>query len=140
MSQEERKEEEEYLDMIPEDDRGDVLMLKMVLKSVTEFLREAKEPIEEMLKTLSVSLDGGKIGQDVAKFYTNLIEAGVPEDMAKQMTIEYFEKRLEAANVASRLISMIGNRRGKFEFSDLGKLVEKRVKEVNDLEEEDEEE
>jgi len=140
MSQEKRKEEEEeYLNMIPEDDRGDVLMLKMVLKSVTEFLREAKEPIEEILKTLGGSLDDSKIGQDVAKFYTSLIEAGVPEDMAKQMTTEYFRKRLEAANVVSSLINMLGKRGGKFEFSDLGKLIEKSVKEVKDIEEEEEE-
>jgi len=139
MSQEKRKEEEEYLDMIPEDDRGDVLVLKMVLKSVTEFLREAKEPIEELLKTLGGSLDGNKIGQDVAKFYTSLIEAGLPEDMAKQMTTEYFKKRLEAANVVSSLINMMGKRGGKLEFGDLGKLVKERVKEVKDLVEEEEE-
>ncbi|MCE4613940.1 MAG: hypothetical protein F7B60_00185 [Desulfurococcales archaeon] len=129
MSGEKNEENEKYLNMIPEDDRGDVIMVRMILKSVTEFLKEAKEPIEELLKTLGASLDGSKIGQDVAKFYKSLIEAGIPEDMAKQMTTDYFQKRVEAANILSSLTKILGTRRGKYMLSNIEKVIEKEEEE-----------
>jgi hypothetical protein len=133
----EKKNEKNFLDMIPEEDRGDIIMLRMVLKSVTEFLKEAKEPIEDLFKVLGTSLDGGKIGQDVAKFYQSLIESGIPEDMAKQMTTEYFHKRLEAANIIGSLTNLLG--KGSFKLGELKKILGKVSEEKDEVLEEEEE-
>nr|MEB3825623.1 hypothetical protein [Desulfurococcales archaeon] len=90
MSEKEEKRGEDLISLIPESDRGDVMTLRFVLKSVTEFLRDIKEPLADLMKTLGASLDGRKIGEEVAAFYESLREANMPEDLAAKMTQEYF--------------------------------------------------
>lgn len=79
--------------------RGDVEELREVLRSVSEFIRELREPLEKLLDTLLSAMDGSKVGGDVAAFYRKLREEGVPEDLAGEMTREYFRARIQAFNI-----------------------------------------
>jgi len=82
---------------------SDVAELREVLRAISEFLKELREPIKDLLSALTSALDGGKLGEDVAKFYRSLKESGLPEEVAIEMTKQYFRERLEAANVAGLL-------------------------------------
>jgi hypothetical protein len=84
--------------------RSDVEELREVLRSVSEFVRDLEEPIERLLNTLMSALDGSKLGEEVAAFYRKLRESGVPEDMAAEMTREYFRARIEPFSLG-RLLS-----------------------------------
>jgi hypothetical protein len=74
--------------------------LKEVLGAISEFLSGLSGPLERLIDTFLRAVDGKKLGADVAAFYESLREAGMPEDLAAQMTKEYFEKRLTAFDIA----------------------------------------
>jgi len=81
-------------------DLSDVEELRQVLKAISEFLRDLREPLRDLLNAITQALDGGRLGEDVARFYRSLRESGMPEDMAAELTRQYFRERLEAANIA----------------------------------------
>ena len=134
---EEKEEIKKEIDLVPEEDKGDIIMLRLVLRSVTEFIRDLKEPLKELFKTISETLEGGKIGKDVAEFYENLKKAGVPEDMAKEMTMEYFKKRMEASSILTSLPSLLGGKLGGKEGANFAELIGK-VKKLSEEQEEEE--
>ncbi len=90
-----------------EDEKKDVEELKEVLGAITEFIASLKQPIKELLDTMAQSLNGEKLGKEVASFYKQLVDSGIPEDMAKEMTKEYFRKRLESAPNLGSLMNML---------------------------------
>ncbi|GEM_PF-712760 len=143
------------------EEERDVEELKEVLSAVTEFIASLKEPIKELLDTMAQSLNGEKLGKEVASFYKQLVESGIPEDMAKEMTKEYFRKRLESApNLGSIMNMFRGGFKGpagvmvarspkdavkqlealKKAFPEKADQIEKAIKAIKALEEEEEEE
>lgn len=143
----------------------DVAELKEILGAVSEFLASLKQPIKELLDTIAQSLSGEKLGREVASFYKQLIESGIPEDMAKEMTKEYFRKRLESAPNLGSLMNMLKPPSGgafkgptkivvarspkdaikqlealKEAFPEKAEKIEKAIKALKALEEEEEEE
>ncbi len=87
--------------------REDVEELQEVLKAVSQFISDLKEPIKDIITMLMNALDGKKLGEDVAQFYRRLIDSGVPEDMARDLTKEFFQKKLESAPKLSSLVEML---------------------------------
>ena len=78
-----------------------------ILSAVSEFIVGIKEPIKEFLDMLLSSLDGEKLGKEAAKFYKELKESGMPEEMIREMVKEFFRKKLEAAPNLGSLAKMI---------------------------------
>ncbi len=81
--------------------------VKEILKAVSEFIGSLKEPIKELLDTMMSSLDGKKLGEEVAKFYSELKESGMPEDMIEEMVRGFFRKKLEAAPNLGSLVEAL---------------------------------
>lgn len=154
-------EEPEHRTREEEEEEHDVEELKEVLGAVTEFIASLKEPIKELLDTLAQSLNGEKLGREVASFYKQLVDSGIPEDMAKEMTKEYFRKRLESApNLGSIMNMFKGGFRGptkvmisrspkeavkqlealKEAFPEKADKIEKAIRALKALEEQEEEE
>ena len=77
------------------------------MKGVVQIIREIKEGLLASMKEIANLLDGSKLGEDVGNFYRKLIEGGLPEDMARQMTEKYFETRLNAIPNISSIINAI---------------------------------
>ena len=80
-----------------------------ILSAVSEFIAGLKEPIKEFLDMLLSSLDGERLGKEVAKFYRELKESGMPEEMIREMVKEFFKRKLEAAPSLGSLAKMIGD-------------------------------
>ncbi len=80
-----------------------------ILRAVSEFIIDLKEPLKEMLDAMVNVLEGKKLGEEVAVFYKKLKEAGMPEDMVREMTKEFLEKKLETAPSVGSLISKLQN-------------------------------
>lgn len=144
----------------PQREESEAEELKEILGAVTEFIASLKEPIKELLDTLAQSLDGERLGREVASFYKQLVDSGIPEDMAKEMTKEYFKKRLESApNLGSIMNMFRGGFKGpagvtiakspkdavkqlealKKAFPEKADQIEKAIKALKALEEEEEE-
>ncbi len=92
-----------------ESEESEVEELREVLKAVSQFVSDLKEPIKEIIAMLMNALDGKKLGEEVAQFYRKLVDSGVPEDMARELTKEFFQKKLESAPKLSSLIDMLSN-------------------------------
>ncbi len=90
-----------------EEEREDVEELREVLKAVSQFVSDLKEPIKDIITMLMNALDGKKLGEDVSQFYRKLVDNGVPEDMARELTKEFFQKKLESAPKLSSLMEML---------------------------------
>ncbi len=78
--------------------------LRDVLSAIADFLREIKEPVRELIDVFLQALDGDRIGRDVAAFYKRLVEAGVPQETAEKLTMEYFRARVESVSRIPRLM------------------------------------
>jgi Arc/MetJ-type ribon-helix-helix transcriptional regulator len=118
-------------------DWEDIAELRVVLKSVTEFLDSIVDPLRRLLDVLFSTFDGSKLGKEVGTFYKNLIESGVPEDIAAQLTREYFEKRLSIADIAKLFKEALGKGFGKgipgFQRITSGNIeIKKEEEEAND--------
>ena len=74
--------------------------LKEVLDAVSEFLKNLSEPLERILDTILKAVEGGRLGAEVAAFYKKLVEAGVPSELAAEMTKEFFEKRMSLIDLS----------------------------------------
>ncbi len=89
------------------EDFRDVEELRLVLKAISDFLRDIKEPISDLLNLILGSLRGDQLGEDVANFYKKLKEAGMSEEQARELTREYFERRMIISELTGKLPSLI---------------------------------
>ncbi|BAA79254.2 hypothetical protein APE_0299.1 [Aeropyrum pernix K1] len=83
-----------------EDSRSDVEELREVLTAISEFIKNLEEPLGNILKTALSVMDGSKLGEEVAAFYRNLRDSGMPDEMVEELTREYFRMRMESLNIA----------------------------------------
>lgn len=113
MSEEKREEAREALEEASEAlEKEEVAVVKAgegrdvaeILKAVGEFLKSLEEPLMKLLQLFLDTMNGEKLGKDVAVFYAQLRDSGMPEDVAVQMTKEYFEKRTAIADL-SKLVA-----------------------------------
>ena len=81
--------------------------LREVLKTVSEFVKEIREPLKDLLNTLLESFSGDRLGREVAAFYRSIIEAGVDPSLAKTLTERFLEERLKPLSSIGNLISRI---------------------------------
>ncbi|MCE4602419.1 MAG: hypothetical protein F7B18_04470 [Desulfurococcales archaeon] len=88
--------------------RDDVEELKEVLSVVADFLDQLSSKLKMILDSVMETLDGAKIGKEVGDMYKSLKEAGVPEEVAIEMTKEFFRKKMELAPSLSSLFQSIG--------------------------------
>lgn len=93
--------------------KDDVEELRSVLSAVSDFLKELREPLEGLMKSLLGLIDGERVGGDVAAFYKKLRDAGVPEELAAEMTRKYFEQRISALNLLRKLGDLVSAGRGR---------------------------
>ncbi|MEM2406698.1 MAG: hypothetical protein QXM26_04475, partial [Sulfolobales archaeon] len=75
-SEEEKKKRVEGL--------SDVEELREVLRAISEFLAEIREPLENLIKTVTDAGSGEKLAKEVATFYKSLIESGIDQQTAKE--------------------------------------------------------
>lgn len=70
--------------------------LREVLKAVSDFLVEIKEPLGDLLKTLMESVSGEKLAKEVSTFYKSLVESGIDQQTAKEWTEKFLNERLKS--------------------------------------------
>ncbi|OYT47441.1 MAG: hypothetical protein B6U85_05255 [Desulfurococcales archaeon ex4484_42] len=90
MSKEEKREEEER-------ELSDVEEVKAIFKAISDFIASIKDPLKELVDTLMSSLDGSKLGEEVAALYKKLMDSGMPKEMVNEMVKTYFKHKLESA-------------------------------------------
>jgi len=83
----------------------EVETLREVFAAISGFLRDIREPLKDLINVLVDALNGEKLGKEVADFYNTLIKNGVPEELAKEMTKEFFNKKLESAPSVGKMLS-----------------------------------
>ncbi len=94
----------------------DIEELRMVFGAITDFVKDLKEPLQDLLKTMAEALSGEQLGREVAAFYNELIKSGVPEEMAREMTREFFQRKLEAAPSIGKLLESFSGFKGPSVF------------------------
>lgn len=112
----------------------DVKELEAVFDAITKFIKDIQQPLRELFETLLSPIRGDIFGKELASFYNNLREGGVPEEMAQKMTMEYFEKRIRILDTLGSLGGLLSRLQGS---QGLMKEYVKRMKGAVD-EEEDE--
>ncbi|MEM0048491.1 MAG: hypothetical protein QXF10_09300 [Ignisphaera sp.] len=89
------------------DKHEDIEEVREVLKAVSEFVKEIREPLKDLLNTLLESFSGDRLGREVAAFYKSIVEAGVDPSLAKTLTERFLEERLKPLSSIGNLISGI---------------------------------
>jgi hypothetical protein len=107
----EEKDREEHVDEeeegVSEEEEKDIEDLNRVLSIVADFLNQLKDMVKEFIDMFASSLDGSKLGREVAGMYKSLVEAGMPPDKAMEFTEKFFNAKLEAAPKMSKLIEQL---------------------------------
>jgi len=88
----------------------DVEELREVLKAISEFLKEVKEPLGDLLKMLTESVSGEKLGKEVSMFYKSLVESGVDQQTAKEWTERFLDEKLKSLPSMSFLKDLLSER------------------------------
>jgi len=88
----------------------DVEELREVLKAVSEFLKEVREPLGDLVKMLTESVSGEKLGKEVSMFYKSLIESGVDQQTAKEWTEKFLSEKLKSLPSMSFLKDLLSER------------------------------
>lgn len=101
MNQEEKHEIKVHVDK----EKEDVEELREVLKAVGDFLHDLVPMVKELIETFTSGLRGDVLGEEVAKFYKSLIEAGIREEVATKYTEEFLTKKMEILNVVTEIVS-----------------------------------
>jgi hypothetical protein len=83
----------------PRERREDLERIKTILNSLTEFIKNLEAPMKGIVTTIIEAMNGKRLGEEVAAFYKALVDNGVPPEDAKEMTREFFRRRLEATNI-----------------------------------------
>ena len=82
--------------------RAETRAAQALVQLVLDRLEEAATRLlEESVKLLS----GERLAREVAAFYRGLLEAGVPEDLARRLTERYLEKLLSMASPVSEILA-----------------------------------
>jgi len=90
-------------------EKGEAEELREVLRAVSDFLKDLKEPIEKLVRMFLELLRGDAVGEDVASFYRRLKESGMPEEVAVEMTRRYFEERVSTLNLVKKLGELVSS-------------------------------
>lgn len=85
----------------------DIETLSKLLSVVADFLNQLKGMVKEFIETFASSLDGSKLGREVAGMYKSLVEAGMPPEKAMEFTEKFLNAKLEAAPKMSKLIEQL---------------------------------
>ncbi len=86
---------------------SDARELYEIFTAISEFIRQIKEPIKEVISTILEAYDGAKIGKDIGELYRNLVESGVPKELTEEMVREYFKRRMESLPTIATIIDAL---------------------------------
>ncbi len=89
----------------PGNTSSDAEELREIFDAIAGFIKQIKAELKELFMMSFEALNGDKLGEEVAKFYSSLIKKGVPKELAEKMTMEFFHKRLEAVPDLGKLLS-----------------------------------
>ncbi len=101
-----------WVDTEKDNDAEELRAIGDLVKSVGDLLREIVGFIRQVMDEILDSIKGDKLGAEVAAFYSQLRDAGMPEDMIASMTREYFEKRIAIAELVKMLPQLLQNQLG----------------------------
>ncbi len=104
--------------------KEDVEELREIFKAITDFVRELRQPLSELLESLVGSIRGDKVGEDVGKFYKSLKESGMSDEVAVELTKEYFRTRVSMASMLENILKKFSGPSREFP-----KVIIKREKE-----------
>jgi hypothetical protein len=76
---------------MPGEKQGEI---REVFEGLTKMMLSLKEPMRELIEYVNKETSGEKLGLEAAAFYSSLIDKGVPEDLAREMTRDYLRERL----------------------------------------------
>jgi len=127
MSEEKKEGEKEYIS-------EDVIELRGIFSAIVDFLRELSTPLKELMSIVQSGIAGDKLGKDIAEFYRNLKESGLPDEIIVEMVKKYYDDRMSLLRLINRLFEELRKGRvavaatsGKGEAKELIKEVLKGV-------------
>ncbi len=105
----EEKEKEEKVEVVVDKktETSEAEEVREILEVVTPFLEKLKDMAKELIVAVTASLDGKKLGEEVASLYKELKESGLPEDLIKEMVKEFYKKKLEMAPSINEVLKSI---------------------------------
>jgi len=87
-----------------EDDWEDIAKLSAVLDSIVEFIDKLEAPLSKLVKTLLGQLNGEELGREIAAFYKQLVDSGMPEDLAAELTRDLFRKKTSLGDLLGSIL------------------------------------
>ncbi len=88
--------------------RSEVEALREVLNALTDFLKELGPLLSKLVKDIMDSMNGERVGENVAAFYRKLRESGMPEEMIAELTRKYCENLLVAGKLLEKVAKGLG--------------------------------
>ncbi|MEM0355456.1 MAG: hypothetical protein QW716_02130 [Desulfurococcaceae archaeon] len=94
-----RKETREVMEEIRE--------LEIVKEMISEWFDKLSVIVKEIIGTITSSIDGRKLSEEVVEMYRRLREANVPDAIINEMIRDFYKKKLEVTPRLSDLIALI---------------------------------
>jgi len=74
--------------------KNDAEEVREVLGAIKDFVQEIMPQLKELIDIVMNALSGEKLGKDAASFYKGLVEAGIDEKTAADLTKQFIENKL----------------------------------------------
>lgn len=89
------------------EERTDVEELREAMNAVLSLVDKLKDAVKDVLATITTSLDGKRLGQEVVALYSELKRSGLPDEVVNRMVEEFYKKKLEQAPTVNDLIKAV---------------------------------
>ncbi|MET1159570.1 MAG: hypothetical protein ABWW65_01280 [Thermoprotei archaeon] len=80
---------------------------KEVIESIGTLIDRVKDAVRDILSTALTSLDGKKLGEEIASMYKQLKEAGMPEELVNDIVKDYYNRKLSLIPSIDELLRSI---------------------------------
>lgn len=106
MSPEEPVEKEEIRE---EEEEKEVKELEIVKGMISEWLDKIGVVIKDIVSTVTSSIDGRRLSEEIVEMYKRLKEAGLPDDVVSEIIRDFYKRKLDLVPSLKDLISTISD-------------------------------
>lgn len=95
------------IEELKELERLEIEELKIAKDIVSVILEKLGQLAKDVVNTIMSSLDGKKLGQEIAELYSNLKTAGLSDRVIEEMVKDFYKKKLELVPSLNELVRVL---------------------------------
>lgn len=98
---------EKHEERVREPEALELEELRVIKEMVSVILERLGHLAKEVVNAIMSSLDGKRLGEEIAEFYSNLKDAGLPDQVVEEMVKDFYRRKLELVPSLNELVKVL---------------------------------